>query len=231
MESVMERRGAPAGFAPYADIRTDGYVVLASLLGRPPSEGLRVILQNLKWDEAIPEQLDHALKALRQAAHDYPLPAMKEEFDRLFVGLGCGEMIPYASWYRDKMIQSLPLVPLRSDLVRLGIVKQSDNHEPEDHAAALCEVMAIVSQKANGWSYLMQADFFQQHIATWMGNFFKDLQTAKSAGFYRTVGLFGSSFLEFECRYLGCHLNPIPNKKRRRKTRCSGNSPATEGCF
>jgi TorA maturation chaperone TorD len=231
MESVMKSMEAPAGFAPFANIRTDGYVVLASLLGQPPSEDLRAILQNLQWDEAIPVQLGHELTALRQACRDYPLATMQEEYDRLFVGLGCGEMIPYASWYREKMIQSMPLVSLRSDLVRLGILRQSDSHETEDHAAALCEVLAIISQDSNGSSYRTQADFFQQHIASWMGSFFKDLQSSKSAGFYRTVGLFGSTFLEFECRYLGCHLNPIPNKKRRRKARCNGNFPATGGCF
>jgi TorA maturation chaperone TorD len=231
MESLTKNRDAPAGFAPYADIRADGYAMLAALLEQPPSEDLRAILQNLKWDEAIPEQLSRALTALRQACHDYPFAAMKEEYDRLFVGLGCGEMIPYASWYREKMIQSMPLVSLRSDLVRLGIVRQSGSHETEDHAAALCEVMAIISQNTYGCSYRTQADVFQQHIASWMGTFFDDLQSAKSAGFYRTVGLFGSSFLEFECRYLGCHLNPIPNKKRRRKERCNGNFPATGGCF
>ena len=63
MESVTKNRGAPSGFAPYADIRTDGYVVLASLLEQPPSENLRAILQNLQWDEAIPEQLGHALSS------------------------------------------------------------------------------------------------------------------------------------------------------------------------
>ena len=220
MEPLKKNGDAPAGFAPYADIRTDVYVMLASLLGQPPSEDLRVILQNLQWDEAIPEQLDHALRALRQAGRDCPLAAMKEEFDRLFVGLGCGEVIPYASWYREKMIQSMPLVSLRSDLVRLGIVRQSGSHETEDHAAALCEVMAIISRKTNGWNYMTQAGFFQQHIASWMGSFFKNLQSAKSAGFYRTVGLFGLYFLESEGRYLKCHLNMIPdNKKRRRKAR------------
>jgi TorA maturation chaperone TorD len=231
MEPVTKKRDAPAGYAPYADIRTDCYAMLAALLEQPPSEDLRAILQNLTWDEAIPEQLDRALTALRRACQDCPLAAMKEEFDRLFVGLGCGEMIPYASWYREKMIQSMPLVSLRSDLVRLGIVRQSGSHETEDHVAALCEVMAIISPNSNGSSYRTQADFFQRHIASWMGSFFKDLQSAKSAGFYRTVGLFGSSFLEIECRYLGCHLSPIPNKKRRRKARCNGNFPATGGCF
>lgn len=218
MEPVTKNSDAPAGFAPYADIRTDGYVMLAALLGQPPSEDLRAILRNLEWDKAVPEQLDRALTALRQAA-ECPLAAMKEEFDRLFVGLGRGEMIPYASWYRERMVQSLPLVSLRSDLVRLGIVRQAGNREPEDHAAALCEVMAIITSQANGRGYRTQADFFQRHVAPWMGSFFKDLQSAKSAGFYRAVGLFGSCFLEFEGRYLQCRLSPIPNGKRRRKAR------------
>ncbi len=205
-----------------ANFRTDCYVLLASLLSRQPSEGLRDILRKLQWDEAIPGGLDHALAELRRASEDYSIAAMKEEFDRLFVGLGCGETIPYASWYREKMIQGLPLVPLRSDLISLGIVRRTDNHEPEDHAAALCEVMAIISRAGSGLDITIQAGFFQQHIASWMGNFFQDLQAAKSAGFYRAVGLFGSRFLEFEAWSLKCNLCPAPkkaDKKRRRKLR------------
>ena len=200
MESVTENKNAPAWFAPYADIRTDGYVLLASLLGQPPSEELREILQNLHWDEAIPEQLDHALTALRQAGQDYPLAAMEEEFDRLFVGLGSGEMVPYASWYREKKIQSLPLVSLRSDLVRLGIVRQRAVMSPKIMPRALCEIMAIISQKPNGCSLRDAGGVFSAAYRPWMGTFFKDLQSAKSAGFYRTVGLFGRRFLESESR-------------------------------
>lgn len=220
MAAVTVNTNAPADFDQLANIRTDCYVLLASLLARQPSEELRDILQKLQWDEAIPGGLDQALTTLRQAAHDHSLAAMKEEFDRLFVGLGCGEAIPYASWYREKMIQGLPLVPLRSDLISLGIVRRTDNHEPEDHAAALCEVMAIISREGDGSNLMTQAGFFQQHIASWMGNFFKDLQSAKSAAFYRAVGLFGSRFLEFEAGRLKCNLSPAPNKtdkKRRRK--------------
>lgn len=126
-------------------------------------------------------------------------------------------MIPYASWYREKKIQSIPLVSLRSDLPRLGIVRQADSHEFEDHAGALCETMALISQKPNGTSYETQASFFQQHIASWMGSFFKDLQSAKSAGFYRAVGLFGLCFLESESQYLKGDLNPVPCQKGRRR--------------
>jgi TorA maturation chaperone TorD len=216
MESVMKTLDAPGWFAAHANIRTNGYVMLASLLAQPPSGNLSNILQNLEWDEAIPEKLDHALRALCQAAHDYPLAALEDEFNKLFVGLGSGEMVPYASWYREKKIQSSPLASLRSDLIELGIVRQTGCHESEDHAGALCEIMAIISRKPNDIPHAAQARFFRRHIAPWMMTFFKDLQSAKSAEFYRTVGLFGGCFLETENEYLkpGCKY-PISQNRRR----------------
>ena len=206
MGSAMINLEASEWFAPYANIRTDSYIMLASLLQRPPSEILLDILQNLHWDDAVPEKLDNALRLLRQVGPDYPIEALKSEFDKLFVGLGCGEMVPYASWYREKKIQAMPLASLRSDLVRLGVVRQKDSHESEDHAGALCEIMALISGKPDGLPGTAQKLFFQEHIAPWMGLFFDDLQSAKNAGFYRIVGLFGSCFLEYESQYLKCEL-------------------------
>jgi TorA maturation chaperone TorD len=211
MESVMKTSDAPGWFASHANVRTDSYVMLASLLGQTPSEELLNILRNLHWDEVLPKTMDYALGALRQAAHDYPLAALEDEFNKLFLGLGSGEMVPYASWYREKKIQSTPLASLRSDLIELGIVRQTGCHEPEDHAGALCEVMAIITQKPNDIPNAEQARFFHRHIAPWMMTFFKDLQSAKSADFYRTVGLFGSCFLETESEYLNQDVNtPFP---------------------
>ena len=202
MEPVVRKTDGPAWFAPYVKIRADSYVMLASLLGQPPSESLLKVLQNLEWDELIPERLYRSLRALRQASYVYSLSALEGEYDRLFVGLGCGELVPYASWYREKMIQSSPLASLRSDLILLGIVRQADSHESEDHAGALCECMALISQKGNEIDYATQGKFFKQHIAPWMASFFKDLESAKSAQFYRKVGIFGSRFLESELEYL-----------------------------
>ena len=202
MEPAIKTRNDPLWFDPYASVRSDSYVLLATLLGRPPSEGLIKILQDLNWGEAIPEKLDQALRALRQAGCTYPLAALEEEYDQLFVGLGCGQMVPYASWYKDKRIQSMPLVSLRSDLIRLGIVRQRESRESEDHAAALCEIMALISQKSMDLSLATQAEFFRKHISWWMPNFFKDLQSAKRAEFYREVGQFGSCFLESEEEFL-----------------------------
>lgn len=133
-------------------------------------EGLDILLAGTIFS---PErQLDAALKALRQAERDTPLIAIEEEFNRLFVGLGRGEMIPYASWYRERKIQSLPLASLRADLMQLSIIRQPDCHEPEDSAGALCEIMALISGKAEAVPPALQAKFFQTNLAPWMPNFF-----------------------------------------------------------
>lgn len=202
MESAMNTSEVPEWLSAHAAVRTDSYVMLASLLRQPPSKELLNLLRNLNWDEALPEPLDRALGAIRQAAHDYPLSLLEEEFDRLFIGLGSGEMVPYASWYREKKIQSMPLASLRSDLIEMGIVRQEGCHEPEDHAGALCEIMAIISGKPTGIPPAAEARFFHRHIAPWMTMFFRELQAAKNAEFYRLVGLFGSCFLEAENEYL-----------------------------
>ena len=202
MESVIKKPDAPVWFASYANIRSESYALLATLLGRQPSEMIKYLLQNLQWDDAIPEKLDHALRELRRVGRHYSQAAMEDEFNRLFLGLGREAMLPYASWYRERKIQSKPLAFLRSDLIRLGIVKQEGSHEPEDHACSLCETMSIISGDSGGASYATQAKFFQQHIAPWMKRFFRDLQSAKNAEFYRVVGSFGVRFMESESEYL-----------------------------
>lgn len=216
MESVEKKQVAPSWFDPYANIRTDIYVILAALLVSPPSGEHLNVLQHLEWDEDISERMQKALGTLRLAGRDYQPDVLRNEYNRLFVGLGCGEVIPYASWYRERMIQSLPLVSLRSDLFHLGIVRQADNHDSEDHAGALCEIMALISQKQNNAPYETQAAFFERHVASWMMAFFKDVEFAKSAGFYRAVGSLGCCFLESEKEYLKYGANAQVQTKKRR---------------
>ena len=216
MESIEKERTALSWFAPYASIRTDVYVILASLLVGPPSEEHLKVLRNMEWDDGVSEKIHEALGALRSASRDYQPSIVREEYNRLFVGLGCGEVISYASWYRERAIQSLPLATLRSDLFRLGIVRQADNHDSEDGAGALCEIMALISQRPNEESYETQSAFFNRHIASWMTAFFKDVESAKSAGFYRAVGSLGCCFLESEKEYLKNGSNVDVHTKKRR---------------
>src|SRR5512139_1464418 len=84
VEPMKKNTEGPAWFASYTKIRSDSYVMLASLLGQPPSENLLKVLQNLQWEKPIPEKVDRALKALREASHDYPHGTLKEEYHKLF---------------------------------------------------------------------------------------------------------------------------------------------------
>jgi len=196
-----------------ADIRSDCYALLASLLLQPPSEDTLAILQNLHWQEATPAKVASSLGDLCRAAGDYQPAALEAEFNKLFVGLGCGEVIPYASWYKEKKIQSLSLAKLRADLRHLGIVRQSDSYESEDHAGALCETMSIICRESGKVTRVTQAQFFRSHIAPWMPDFFRDLQKAYSARFYRTVSLFGSHVLEGENNILEYRARVQSSKK------------------
>jgi TorA maturation chaperone TorD len=216
MESIANKITQPQQPAPGNNFRADCYVILAAMLLRAPTKALWDILQTIECDETVPEKINNALRELCMASGNRTLAAMESEFNRLFVGMGCGELVPYASWYREKKIQSLTLALVRRDLARLGIVKKVDNHEPEDHAGALCEIMALISRGSGNIAPGAQAEFFHRHIAPWMLNFFQDLQAAKNAVFYRKVGLFGSSLLTAEKDYLQYENNvPLSNEKRR----------------
>ncbi len=202
MKKVSELRNRPSWHESHAKIRTDAYVLLATLLNDTPTKNLIDIIRNLRWNNDLPEKIREALDSFNRACNACSVESIAAEFQRLFVGLGSGELIPYGSWYQEKTIQSTPLAAIRSDLARLGIVKMPDTFESEDHAGALCEVMALLSNPENNISASDQATFFELHIAPWMPIFFKKLQMAKKASFYRSVGGFGLCFLQDENEYL-----------------------------
>ena len=202
MKKVSDSLNQPDWYAPYANMRTDGYVLLAALLNSPPDGELINLIRNIQWDEDLQETMQQQLVSLQQACSSCTEEDIAAEFNRLFVGLGRGELVPYASWYKEKMIQSATLAAIRSDLMQLGIIRRSDTYESEDHAGALCEIMALVSQEAKAIPHNDQASLFNSHINPWMPSFFRDVQAASDVEFYRAVGALGSCFLKAEDEYL-----------------------------
>jgi TorA maturation chaperone TorD len=138
---------------------------------------------------------------LSAAAHQAQASDLAAEYHNLFIGLGRGELVPYGSWYLTGFLMEKPLVQLRRDLATLGYQRPTDNCEPEDHAAALCEVMAMLIRDATG-SLQIQRQFFETHLGSWMETFFRDLQGARNACFYRAVGGLGQTFMTLEKQYL-----------------------------
>jgi TorA maturation chaperone TorD len=72
--------------------------------------------------------------------------------------------------------------------------------EPEDHIAALCEMMAglITGGFGHQADLAQQRGFFDRHVGCWAKRFFDDLANARAARLYRPVGRFGSLFMTVE---------------------------------
>ena len=108
--------------------------------------------------------------------------------------------MPYGSWYLTGYLMEQPLSLLRDDLKALGFERDASVNEPEDHIAALCEVMSMLITDATEPG--TQARFFENHISPWCEQFFNDLENAKSASFYQSVGRFGAAFMTMDKQYL-----------------------------
>lgn len=183
-------------------MRANTYALLGTLLARPPSAD---VLLTLKAIEAPASDGQGAMAAawqtLRLAGERSNPEALDDEYQDLFIGIGRGELVPYGSWYLAGFMMDKPLAILRQDLATLGFERQEGVFETEDHAAALCETMALMIN-SDEVSFDAQRKFFADHVGPWMGRFFQDLQNAKSARFYRAVGQLGEQFLEIEKQYL-----------------------------
>lgn len=177
------------------------YRLLANLLYRPPQGELLGSLAALEPQEAESGPMAEALQLLRLAGDRATAEAVDDEFHALFIGVGRGELMPYGSWYLTGFLMDRPLAVLRKDLAALGIERAAEVREPEDHAAALCESMALLCADP-AVDPAQQGRFFAEHIEPWMGVFFDDMQKASSACFYRAVGRLGEQFVEFERKYL-----------------------------
>lgn len=178
-------------------LRADLYDLLAALLARPPSAELIERVAALRGGEG---EIGRAVTALAGAARRADAKKASREFHALFIGLGRGELLPYASYYLTGFLNEKPLGVLRGDMAALGVARAETVYEPEDNIASLCEIMAgLIRGRFRGAVPLArQRDFFNRHLAPWSGHFFDDLEKAESAALYAPVGALGRGFVEVE---------------------------------
>lgn len=201
---VESSRGSAANaVAAEEQLRANTWSLLAQLLGAAPDERLLSVLAEIDPSEHDGDDLIAAAWRMLASAAGRNSPAeLADEYQDLFIGVGRGELVPYGSWYLTGFLMEQPLARLREELRFLGFERQEGVKEPEDHAAALCDVMAMINGGDEPASLEAQAGFFDRHISPWMGRFFRDMQQAPSARFYRAVGQLGEQFIEVEKRYL-----------------------------
>jgi TorA maturation chaperone TorD len=171
------------------------FALLGRLMGAAPDEALLGQLRRLC---PMPGELGAAYAAVAAGASAATLDSIEREYFDLFIGVGRGELLPYASYYLTGFLHERPLADLRGDLQRLGIERAEGVAEPEDHIAFLCETYAGLIAGAFAAGPEEAAPFFARHIRPWAARFFADLEKAQAAAFYRGVGQLGRVAVEIE---------------------------------
>ena len=181
--------------------RSNLYTSLGALLAAPATEEHCALLRELPEIEQPQSSMEMAWALLRKSAFDYTQDQINDEYHQLFIGLGRGVVVPYGSWHLTGFLMEKPLAQLRSDLRALGFERSEGVSETEDHIASLCQAMSAIIM-ADEIDFDTERSFFNEHIASWSEDFFKQVEDASCAGFYRAVANLGKSFIEVEKRYL-----------------------------
>ncbi len=178
-------------------LRADLYNFLGLMLSGPPDQLLLDQCTGLSGDES---ELGQAIAGLARVAKATKPAKVETEFNALFIGLGRGELLPYASYYLTGFLNEKPLAALRSDMAARGMTRAANVYEPEDNIASLMEMMAgmIVGRFSAPATVDDQKTFFNKHIAPWAGHFFADLEGAKNSVLYASLGNVGRAFMEIE---------------------------------
>ncbi|MDP5219088.1 molecular chaperone TorD family protein [Ruegeria sp. 2205SS24-7] len=177
--------------------RADLYNFLGALLAGPPDEMLLTQTAGLTGDDS---ELGQAIGTLAKLARVTKPKAAESEFNKLFIGLGRGELLPFASYYLTGFLNEKPLALLRQDMSARGMQRAETVFEPEDSIASLMEMMAamIVGRFGTPADLATQKQFFNKHIGPWAAHFFTDLEEAKTSVFYTPVGTVGRIFMAVE---------------------------------
>ena len=178
-------------------LRADLYDFLGLLLAVPPKKSLLDQAASLGGDDS---DLGQAMQGLARVARVTTERGVEAEFNALFIGLGRGELLPYASYYLTGFLNEKPLAQLRADMSARRITRADNVYEPEDNIASLMEMMGgmIRGRFGKPASLADQQEFWARHISPWAGHFYSDLEAAKNSVFYASVGAAGRVFMEIE---------------------------------
>ena len=193
-EAVMSDR---TEIAEEDGLRADLYDYLGLILSGPPDQALLAQTARLHGDES---NLGTAIAALARIASLSKPSTVESEFNALFIGVGRGELLPYASYYLTGFLNEKPLASLRRDMAARGMTRAENVYEPQDNIASLMEMMGGMIRGRFGAPATLadQQTFYAKHIGPWAGHFYTDLEAAKNSVLYASVGAVGRVFMEIE---------------------------------
>ncbi len=187
-------QAAPLEFVPPEEAaRANLYALLARLFYAPPDAGLLQAIAS----QTMEGELAEPWKDLADAAGKTDPETVREEYETAFIGTGKAPVTLYTTAYAIKYSNEAPLARLRGELDRLGLARRAEVREPEDHFAALCEVMRhlVAKQKSDLGE---QQRFFSRWIDPIAGPLCAAISRSDKTVFYKHVARFAERFCTLE---------------------------------
>ena len=181
--------------------RAELYGLLASLWLTPPDAAL---LQQFAVAVTEAPQPGGHLEApwgeLVAAMRNTTPAEAAAEHEALFHGVGKPEVFAYGSYYLNGVLNDKALVRLRDDLAALGLARDADRLETEDHVAFVLEVMRwlIAGDDVAVCNLEQQRRFFRQHLQSWVDKLCDATEVHPRANSWRAVAGFTRAFIEVE---------------------------------
>lgn len=144
--------------------------------------------------------LEAPWQALVGALRATTVEAAAAEYDALFQGVGKPEVFLYGSYYRSGFLNDRPLAALRADLARLGLARDEQRGETEDHLAYSFEVMRylIAGDDVAVCNLEQQRRFFRAHLQPWVDKLFDAVESHPRADTWRALAAFSRAFVQVE---------------------------------
>jgi len=122
------------------------------------------------------------------------------EYEALFLGMGKPEVLLYASYHLSGFLHDQPLATLRAELQQLGLTRDEERFETEDHIAYVFEVMRylIAGDDAAVCNLERQRRFFRVHVQTWVEALCDAVLAHPRARTWRAVATFTQQFMRVE---------------------------------
>ena len=183
--------------------RAELYGLLSSLWLAPPDAAL---LQQFQVAVTQAPQPGGHLEApwgdLVAAMRATTVHAAAAEHDALFHGVGKPEVFAYGSFYLTGYLNEKPLAALRTDLAALGLARDGDRLETEDHIAFVLEVMRflIAGDDIAVCNLEQQRRFFRAHVQTWVERLCDAVEAHPQALRWRHVGAMTRAFVQVEAQ-------------------------------
>jgi TorA maturation chaperone TorD len=126
--------------------------------------------------------------------------AAAAEHAALFLAIGKPEIFSYASFYLTGFLNEKPLATLREDLAVLGLTRDEQSLETEDHIAYGLEVMRylIAGDDIAVCNLEQQRRFFRAHLQPWVGQLCAAVQGHPRAHVWAAVAEFTIAFVDVE---------------------------------